>query len=294
MLFRSTALVVPSYIANPAVGDHFGRARGPFVEAGAEGLALYACAVAASVAFVLWRQRWERALAASVATLCLVGVLLTETRAIWLGAIVGSLLVLVATPPLRRYLLPAVAGGVCLVLVAMAAIPGLAAQVQGRSNDQSPVWERENSDAAALRMIAARPLIGFGWYHHNQSAEPYFRQTATIPLSGEKAGIHNVFLIYAIDLGLVGFAIWIVGAVLAFGGAVGRRAPPDLDPWRIGLAALVASYITAGLTGPLEYTYSALLLWLWAGVAYQARDVAPRRLSVRRRNDLQGLPGEAA
>ena len=49
---------------------------------------------------------------------------------------------------------------------------------------------------------------------------------------------------------------------LAFGGAVGRRAPPEIEPWRIGLGALITCYIIAGLTGPLEYTYATTLLWL--------------------------------
>jgi len=290
---KLTALVVPSYVMHPAVGVHFGRARGPFVEAGADGLAMYACAVAAALAFALWRERWQRIAALAVSALCLVGVLLTETRGIWLGAVVASLLVLAAAPALRRFLIPVAVGGACLVLVALAVIPGLAASVNGRSSDQSPVWERENSDKAGLRMVAARPLAGFGWYHHNQSAEPYFRQAPTIPLSGEKAGLHNVFLIYAVDLGLVGFGVWLAGAALAFGGAVSRRGPPDLDMWRLGLAALVASYITYGLTGPLEYTYPTLLLWLWAGVAYRPRRETSSAAGAWG-DHLERLPGEAA
>src|SRR5436190_14005533 len=36
-------LIVPDYITDPTVGIHFNRARGPFVEAAANGLALYGC-----------------------------------------------------------------------------------------------------------------------------------------------------------------------------------------------------------------------------------------------------------
>src|ERR1700733_11567473 len=40
-------LVVPHYITNPNLGIHIGRGRGPFLEAGANGMALFACLVAA-------------------------------------------------------------------------------------------------------------------------------------------------------------------------------------------------------------------------------------------------------
>ena len=54
------ALVVPHYITDDAQGIHQDRARGPFLDAGANGVALYMCAVAAAIAFVKWRDpRWR-------------------------------------------------------------------------------------------------------------------------------------------------------------------------------------------------------------------------------------------
>jgi len=52
-----TRLTLPSYIHNPTVGIHFGRARGPFVESVADGLSMFMCGVAAAVALTSWRQR---------------------------------------------------------------------------------------------------------------------------------------------------------------------------------------------------------------------------------------------
>ena len=295
---KLNALIFPGYITDPSVGIHYGRARGPFVEAVANGLALYACAVAAVIAFVIWRRRWQRAAALATAGLCLVGVQLTVTRAVWLGAVVASVFVLVAVPRLRRYLLPAAALGLCLVLVAFAAIPGLYSQASGRESDKSPIWERQNADAAALRMIAAKPLVGFGWFRHDTAKPAYFRLDPTIPLTGETVALHNLFLAYAVDLGLVGFGLWLLAGALAFGAAVRGRAPPELEPWRVGLGALVACYITAGIAGPLAYLYPTLLLWTWAGVAYQAvyrtGDRGTSSAAGARRDDLERLPGEAA
>jgi putative inorganic carbon (hco3(-)) transporter len=43
------ALVFPKYILDPNVGIHEGRARGPFAEAGANGMAMWVCVVAATL-----------------------------------------------------------------------------------------------------------------------------------------------------------------------------------------------------------------------------------------------------
>jgi O-antigen ligase len=276
---KLTELVVPSYIGDPGVGTHWGRSRGPFVEAVANGLALYACAVAAAIAFAVWRRPILRALAACVAVLCLLGVQLTVTRAVWLGAAVATAFVLIGAPQLRRYLVPAATVGLCLVLAAFTVIPGLADQAQDRQADKSPIWERKNSNSAALRMIAERPALGFGWYEHNAESEPYFRMSPTFPLSGQSAGLHNLFLTYAVGLGLVGFGLWLLAAALAIGGAMRRRAPPALEPWRIGLGAIVGCYIVAGIAGPLAYLYPTLLVWTWAGVVFAGRRPAEANLS---------------
>ena len=70
-LFQSVgldSLIFPRFIVDPSVGYHRRfdtvRARGPFLEAGVNGLGLYAYGVAAAVAFVSWRGRWTRVLAA--------------------------------------------------------------------------------------------------------------------------------------------------------------------------------------------------------------------------------------
>ena len=49
------ALVFPRYITNPELGYHVGRARGPFLEAEANGIALFICGIAAAVAASTWR-----------------------------------------------------------------------------------------------------------------------------------------------------------------------------------------------------------------------------------------------
>ena len=271
---KLTALVVPSYITDPSVGIHFGRARGPFADAGAEGLALFMCMVAAAIAFVSWRRTWHRAIAGLVLVLAPIGMLATVTRGVWLAAIIGTLATLATTQGLRRFLLPTAAAGFLAVLVAFAAVPGLGRQAHERRVDNAPVWERQNTTAAGLRMVADKPFLGFGWQQAYNRMEPYFRLDPNIPLVGGKAGLHNVYLQYLVELGAVGLGLWLVAAALTLGGAIFRRAPPEIRPWQIGLKACTIAWIVVGLVSPAAFEFTTALLWTWAGIAYGRRDVA--------------------
>ena len=268
-------LVVPSYITDPAVGTHFGRARGPFVEAAADGLALYACAVAAAIAFAVWRSPRPRWFAAAVLVLAPVGLLLTVTRSVWLAAVVGTVVAIGTTAGLRRFLVPVAVAGTLTVLATFALVPGLAQQARERQDDKAPIHERQNTTAAGLRMIGDRPLLGFGWDRANDHLEDYFRLDPDIPLTGGRAGFHNLFLNNAVNLGVVGFALWLLAGALAFGSAFTRTAEGDLRLWQVGLKAVLVTWIIVGLSTPASYIFSTMLLWTWAGVAAGLPDALP-------------------
>jgi O-antigen ligase len=88
-------------------------------------------------------------------------------------------------------------------------------------------------------------------------------------------GLHNTPLGYAVDLGLVGLALWLLGLLLGVGGALMTRGPPDLLPWRIGLLAVaLATLVVMNATPPSAWV--GRCLWLFAGVAYAGRYVTAR------------------
>ena len=103
------ALVFPKYILDPNYGIHASRGRGPFVDAVANGLALYTCAVACAIAVASWRERALRALAGAVGLLCVVGSFLSLERSVWIGVVLGTGVAMLATRGLRRYLVPVAA-----------------------------------------------------------------------------------------------------------------------------------------------------------------------------------------
>jgi putative inorganic carbon (hco3(-)) transporter len=268
------ALVFPRYILDPALGIHAGRARGPFLEAVANGLALQACGVAAALGAVLWRRPAARAAALAVMTLCALGVIFTLTRSVWLATLASGLIVLLWSRDLRRFAVPAVLAGAAVVAVALVAVPGFAHRADDRAADQSPVWDRLNTNAAALRLLAERPLFGTGWDTFRRDGADALRQSDRYPLTGAGLPVHDVFLSHATELGLVGFGLWLAAFVVAIGGAIAARPPPELHPWRLALAPIACAWLVVAAFGPLGYALPTVLLWTWAGIVS-----GPRMLS---------------
>jgi O-antigen ligase len=260
------SLIFPRYINDPTVGIHFDRSRGPFVEAAGNGLALYACAVAAAMAVATWRGRRSREIAAIVGALCLVGALLTMTRAVWLAAVIGSVVALASRASTRRYTLPLIAGGALLIAGVLAASPSLLHRAQKREGADQPLWDRYNSNSAAIRMIEKRPAFGFGWGRYRDESGDFYRQGPDYPLTAVR-DVHNIYLANAAELGLIGVGLWIAALLAAVGGGALGRGPPSVTPWKIGLVAVATSYAVAAMTTPLAFAFPTLLLWTWAGVA---------------------------
>jgi O-antigen ligase len=264
------ALVWPKYILNPNYGIHYGRGRGPFVDAVANGFGLFVCAAACGVATRNWSRPRARSLAAVIGVLCFVGTFLTLQRSIWIGVAVGTLVTLLAVRRLRRYFIPTTLLLAIGIVGALVLIPGLAGKVQGRANQVGPIYDRKNLLTAGFNMLKTRPLTGFGWDRFQSDSLLYFQQNQNYPLTATKNGVHNFLLLYAVELGLPGLTLWALGVLLGVGGAMVSRGPPDLGPWRVALLALFLMFIVVANAVP-PTLFSNLSLWLFAGVAFSGR-----------------------
>ena len=260
-------LVFPSYISNQALGIQSGRARGPFLESGSDGLAMFACAVAAALLFGRKDQtRRVRWVLVGIVGLCLLGVVLTLTRECWAGAAIGGTLAALASPRLRRFVPKGLAATAVLVIGALVLIPGLSAKFDTRATTQKSLWDRYNSDAAALRMFEARPALGFGWGTFPSKSPRYYHVAKTYPLSAVQE-VHNVSLSNAAEIGAVGLFLWWAAILIAFSDPWRRRGPPQLEPWKWALIAIGVAWFIQGNFAPVSYAFDNYLPWLFAGVA---------------------------
>ncbi len=274
----------PKYILDPNVGLQFGRARGPFAESVANGLTMYMCAVASAIGIFLWKSKVARFICGIVILLCAAGVVFTLTRAVWLGAGFGTLAGMLAVKRARPWVIPALVVGALAVLAMLQFVPGLQTKASSRVDDKIAIWDRYNTNHAAVRMVEARPLFGFGWQTFQNKGAVYQRQAGTYPLTSTDNEVHNVFLSHAAELGLVGALIWLCAFVGAVGGAIIRRGPPELVPWRVGLLAITTAFVIIANFGPLSYPMPNLLLWTWAGVVAADHYLLPAS-GARRRDD---------
>lgn len=271
------SLVFPRYILNADQGLPYERAGGPFQAVIAEGFATFACTVAAVMAFFQWSGERKRYIAAVVAVACVIGCLLTLERGVWIAVVAASLITALTTRRGRRRVAIGVLACVIALGGALALSPSLAHRISNRTGDQATVWDRQNEISAGLRMVAARPLLGFGWGTYTTNSLQYFRQAADYPMEGyslstyQAAGkllpLHETYLAYAVELGLIGALLWLSSLAWAVGEALFSRGPAYLRPWRFGLLALAVCFLVIGAFNPYQAPFPVLLLWVWAGVA---------------------------
>jgi O-antigen ligase len=253
------------------------RAGGPFQAVIAEGFATFGCAVAAVMAFAQWHGQRRRYLAVVVALVDIVGCFLTLERGVWIGAIGATLITALATRTGRRWLMPGILACALAIGGALVISPALALKLSARTSDQTTVWDRQNQISAGLRMVAAKPLLGFGWNRYTTDSLEYFRQASDYPMQGYSVGgygvpgtpepLHETYLAYAVELGLIGVLLWLASALWGIGGAILSRGALDLRPWKLGLMAVALGFLVIGAFNPYQASFPVLLLWVWAGVA---------------------------
>ncbi len=273
------ALVFPKYILDPNYGIHAGRGRGPFVEAVTNGLALFTCAVVCAIAVAQWRGR-QRALPGRQHRLALPGRRVPVSRALGVDRSRGRDMRRNARYPWgARVSHPGRSSrSRSASRQPFSSFPASRQRVTQRVDQKETLWDRQNLARAAINMVEARPLFGFGWAQFQQDSADYFQQSADFPLTATTFGVHNSPLAYASELGLIGVTLWALGLLFGVGGALATRGPPDLLPWRVGLLSVaVATLIVISAVPPSAWPNRAI--WLLAGVAWSGRYATSRRAS---------------
>lgn len=277
-------LVWPSYIGDPSVGAHYGRARGPFLQAAANGLALTTCGVAAAMGVAIWHRRVPRAMAAITLLLCAAGILLTYTRSVWLAAIGGAVLAMLLDRRLRRLIIVVIPALGLAVAAALVSSPSIRDAVEARLGYDRSGIDRIIANDAAFRILADRPLHGVGWQRFPAVQDEWVRQADTLPITSTGISVHNVPLGFAAELGIPGALLWLGVVILAVSATVrrGTTAASDVHAWRLGLVVVGTSWFVVAMLVPIGYAFPNSMLWLWIGLVAN-----PRKLGLTRRSPGQ-------
>lgn len=262
------SLVWPRYIGNESVGIQFGRARGPFAASEAMGMACAACSFAAAASVVRFRGAW-RVFSALVVLLAGAGILMSLTRSVWLGAVLGVLALMLVERRLRRYLPAVLVGGALVVGLLFTVVPGLQDSVDQRAGTVRSVLDRYNTNNAALRVVEQHPITGVGWVKFLDVAQDYVRQADDYAVTNVHIEVHNVVLGRAAELGLPGAAFFLACIVCGpWRAAVQRGAlSGDLAVWRSVSIGMTAVWSVTIMLSPVPYPLPNTLTWLLAGIA---------------------------
>ena len=131
-------------------------------------------------------------------------------------------------------------------------------------------------------MVEAHPLVGVGWGRFQAESAHYFEQNPDFPLTATDEIIHNVFLTYAAETGLIGLGLWL----LTLAWAPRRRSDPARarrrGPGRSAAGAFLVFFL------------DDLQLRVLPGVPEQHALAAGGRGRGRRRHEPPGRAPEAA
>ncbi|MBK8437685.1 MAG: O-antigen ligase family protein [Austwickia sp.] len=257
------ALVWPPYARVPAEGSSF-RSAGPFMNSEVNGLSLIMCgAAAAALAGMVRGPRQLIPLAGAAAALG--SCVLTMTRSVWLAAVLAVLGFVACRRTLLRWWWVAMVALVAAVLAAVVLAPELVASVMTRSTESSSVYDREATNAAALKIMAEQPLTGVGWRQFVDVGWDWVRQGDTSPMAHTHIEIHNVFLARAAELGIPAAITFVVALAVGPIGPLFRRRDGELAHWRAFAVAASAAWFAPAMLSPNPHPFPNFVLWLAGG-----------------------------
>jgi O-antigen ligase len=259
--------VFPRYIADPTLGTHFGRARGPALNSASLGIMLTICFWAA---WLLWPRLHRISQLALVGLLgsIAVAVFFTYTRSTWIG-LAGGLAVI----PL--VLLPNQWRGILAIGVVMIGAFGVAVlgeritdlgRKDGDGSAEHSVYQRASFVYVSMRMFRDAPVFGQGFSRFYDKKMPYLAdRSQQLELESlRKLDHHNTFLSVLVETGFVGFALF-MSLLVAWGRAAWRltgTSVPGSWPHGQGLFALATLIAYASSALFHDLTLSATEHWL--------------------------------
>ena len=260
-LVGASSLIYPRYILDEGLGIHADRARGPFLQAVANGITLHLLGLMAL-------DRFRRQRLGGVTSLLLfaalpIAILATMTRAVWLSFVVSILLFLGITHcrRVRGVCLGLVLTGVAGLLVILAS-PDLRTALDERLQERSPVEFRAAIYQVGWEMFLEKPLLGWG-----QNQMPVAIAQRMSDYRPETYCAHNTYLEILVEQGLIGFVLylWIVAGLfrLSWRKTAGSTVEPTFG--RVWPILLLVYFLNASFV-VINYQFVNALLFTTGGI----------------------------
>jgi O-antigen ligase len=277
-------LIFPRFILDEGIGIHADRARGPFLQAVANGVCLNLLGLIALDSF---RRKQLRGLLAALLFLATpLAFLATKTRAVWLSAAI-SIAFLAFFGFDRRV------RRVALALCALVAL-GIGGSLLYRINsgsmadrleDRSPVHFRVVMYETGWQMFTEKPLTGWsGWNGgHNLQTEIALRVWEFHP---EYYVFHNTYLELAVERGLVGLGLYAWLMVCLFRLSRVRPNLTDGEPhfldsqFRKLWPLMLGVYLLNASAVVMNYQFVNGFLFTIAGILSAQNAAQPRQVRV--------------
>lgn len=267
-------LVFPKYIADPKIGIHFGRARGPMVQAACYGTSVAICLLGAWI----WRPRLSRPgqlLLLATLPLFVGAIYFSYTRSAWLATGLGLMVVTGLMLP-SRWRLPVLGGiAACGLIVAISRWDSLLGfqREQSAGNTRKSVDMRGSFAYASWLMFQDRPLWGCGFGQYRRDVLPYLSdRSSDLDLESIRGYVHhNTLLCLLVENGLIG-AVLFLGVLIGLARSAWRlHQSVNSPPWVKLQAALflgvLAAYTVQMLSHDVTYTsIENMLLFFLAGI----------------------------
>ncbi len=266
--------VFPRYISDPALGIHFGRARGPLLQSQSLGIYLVLCLFAAWA----WQRHAIRPIQVTLYAMVPVfalAIYFTYTRCVWLALILGGFVILCVSLQGRwRPLIVggSLAGALLVGILSWNQIVGIEREAGAEAARES-VTQRASFAYVSWQMFKDRPLLGFGFGQFPDAKRPYLSDRST---SNHLEAIrvqphHNTFLSLLTETGLIGLCLYlcILGGWVWTGWKMWRD--PTTNPWYrtqgVLVIGCVAAYFGPALFFDLAYSPNDhWLLFLIGGI----------------------------
>lgn len=208
---KLSSCVFPRYIMDPSVGIHWGRARGPFIQAAVNGTVLGIIFLIGVYLCIAARRPGYRNIFGIITALSLVTIYFAYTRACWLGSIISIVILAGFYPKFRKIF--AVSLFIVIAIFAVMkndALKNTDEAAAERFSRMGPIYSRLHIYNASWRMLADKPIFGFGFDTFQYFSPPYFTAIKGVPYFEEGLVSHDTLLGILVELGLAGWGALMV------------------------------------------------------------------------------------